>query len=346
LGESDKRYRLLAENVGDVIWTLDTASMRFTYVSPSITALRGMSVEEDLAERFEDSVSPASLEKVRAWMGLLADAIARGDPAARDVNTDIFEQPCKGGGTKWVEISVKAVFDAEGRVVEVAGVSRDATARVLADAELKKALAEKDHLYAELQHRVKNSLSLIVSLLSLEADSIEDEEARVPLEEAQVRVRTIGLLYEQLYKTSSIGNIDLGVYLVEVARAVVESPLCQRSLRLETDCASFLIATDRAVPVGLLLYELVSNSVKHAFPGQAGGRIRLSLGVEEGGVLLRLEDDGVGLPEGFDFQNGSGLGSLLVSKLAVQLGGAVETGPGLAGAGVGFVLRFPLKARP
>jgi PAS domain S-box-containing protein len=342
LGESDKRYRLLAENVGDVIWTLDTASMRFTYVSPSITALRGMSVEEAIAEPLEDSMSPASLEKVRAWMGLLADAIARGDPAAREVSTDIFEQPCKGGGTKWVEISTKAVFDAEGRAVEIAGVSRDATARVLADSALKKALADKDRLYAELKHRVKNSLSLIVSLLSLEAGSIENEEARAPLEEAQVRVRTIGLLYEQLDKTSSIGNIDLGVYLAEVARAVVESPISQRGLMLETNCASFLIATDRAVPVGLLLYELAANSAKHAFPGQGGGRIVLSLGLEGGIVELRLEDDGIGLPEGFDFRNGSGLGSLLVSQLAVQLGGAVETGPGLAGAGAGFFLRFPL----
>ena len=95
----------------------------------------------------------------------------------------------------------------------------------MTDAELKKALSDKDRLYAELQHRVKNSLALIVSLLSLEAGSIEDEEARAPLEEAQVRVRSIALLYEQLYRTRSVGDIDLGTYLAEVARAVAESPI-------------------------------------------------------------------------------------------------------------------------
>jgi PAS domain S-box-containing protein len=344
LGESDKRYRLLAENVADVIWTLDPALMRFTYVSPSIKALRGMSVEEAMTEPVESSMTPSSFAKVGALMGLLAERLARGERMEGESYTDLFEQPCKGNGTKWVEISLKPVFDAEGNIVEVAGVSRDATARVLADAELKKALADKDRLYAELQHRVKNSLALIVSLLSLEAGSIEDDEMREPIEEAQVRVRSIGLLYEQLYRTRSVGDIELGAYLAEVARAVVESPLGPRGLRLETECESVRIATDRAVPAGLLLYELAANSVKHAFPGGEVGKIRLSLGLDSGTVVLRLEDDGIGLPEGFSLEAGKGLGSLLITQLAEQLGGTAAAGPGLGGAGAGFVVRFPSKA--
>ncbi len=225
LGESDKRYRLLADNVGDVIWTIDPAAMRFTYVSPSIVALRGMTPEEAMAERLEDSMTPASLEKVKAALGDLAARLARGESIEGESLTDLYEQPCKGGGMKWIEITTKPVLDASGRVVEIAGVSRDATERVLADAELKRTLVEKDRVYSELQHRVKNSLALIVSLLSLEAGSIEIEEARAPLERAQVRVRSIGLLYEQLYRTRSVEDIDLGAYLPDVARAVIESPL-------------------------------------------------------------------------------------------------------------------------
>jgi PAS domain S-box-containing protein len=345
LSESDKRYRLLAENVGDVIWTLDIATMRFSYVSPSILALRGMSVEEALSEPLEASMSASSFEKVRAQMNDGFERLARGDPAAQAVLTDLYEQPCKGGGMKWIEVTTKPVFDAEGRVIEIAGVSRDATARVLADAELKKAIVDKDHLYAELQHRVKNSLALIVSLLSLEAGSIEDEEARAPLEEAQVRVRSIGLLYEQLYRTRSVGDIELASYLADVARAVVDSPLSHRGIRLETDCESFRVATDRAVSAGLLLYELVANAVKHAFPTGMNGTIRLGLRVEEGSIRLSLEDDGVGLPEGFDLKLGRGLGSLLIVQLAAQLGGVVQAGLGLGGEGAGFAALFPLGDR-
>jgi PAS domain S-box-containing protein len=345
LGESDRRYRLLAENVGDVIWTIDPSTLRFTYVSPSIIALRGLSVEEAMAETLEDSMSPESFERVRSIMGELIEKMARGDPSVALARTGIFEQPCKDGSKKWIEVTTKPVFDGSGALVEITGVSRDATARVLADAELKKALADKDRLYAELQHRVKNSLALIVSLLSLEAGSIEDDAARLPLEEAQARVRSVGLLYEQLYRTRSVEDIDLGAYLPEVARAVVDSSASARGLRFESDCASVRIATDRAVSAGLLLYEMAANACKHAFPRGRGGAIRLGLGVEGNDVVLRLDDDGVGLPAGFDLEAAQGLGSLLIVQLAVQLGGSATAGPGLGDAGAGFVARFPLIAK-
>jgi PAS domain S-box-containing protein len=343
LVESERRYRLLAENVGDVIWTLDPVTLRFTYVSPSITALRGLTVEEALAESLEDSLSPESFRLVRSIMGELVERYARGDDSAALAQTGIFEQPCKDGTKRWVEVTTKPVFDGSGAFVEVTGVSRDATARVLADAELKEALLEKDRLYAELQHRVKNSLALIVSLLSLEAGSIDDEAARAPLEEAQARVRSVGLLYEQLYRTRSVEDIDLGDYLPEVVRAVVESPLGARGIRLETACESIRIATDRAVSAGLLLYEMAANAARHAFPEGKGGRILLSLRLEGETVRLCLQDDGVGLPPDFELGAGKGLGSLLITQLAVQLGGAAETGTGLDGAGAGFAAHFPLK---
>jgi PAS domain S-box-containing protein len=344
-GEIDKRYRLLAENVGDVIWTLDPQTMSFTYISPSIAALRGFSVEEALAERIEDSMTPESLARVMAQMAELGRMIAQGDPAAGDQVVGVYEQPCKDGSTKMVEICTKAVFDGMGNLVEIAGVSRDATARLRAEDELKQALSDKDRLYAELQHRVKNSLALIVSLLSLEAGAIEDEDARAPLDEAQIRVRSIGLLYEQLYKTRSVGDLELGPYLAEVARAVVESPLGSRGLRFDADCDSFRIATDRAVPAGLLLYELTANAVKHAFPS-GSGRIRLELKLEGATVRLSLSDDGIGLQPGFDLASGEGLGSLLITQLAAQLGGSVDARAGLGGAGASFTVNFPLEASP
>ena len=341
-GESDRRYRLLAENVGDVIWTLDASTMRFIYVSPSIVALRGMTPEEAMAERLEDSMAPASLEKVMSAMRSMAERLARGESIGGESLTDVYEQPVKGGGTKWIEITTKPVLDAGGRVVEITGVSRDATSRVLADAELKRTLVEKDRLYAELQHRVKNSLALIVSLLSLEAGSIDDEETKAPLDQAQSRVRSIALLYEQLYRTRSVEDIDLGAYLPDVARSVIESPLGRRGLKLEADCASFRIDTDRAVSAGLLLYEFAANAVRHAFTGRKEGTIRLSLGLDEGTVVLRFEDDGIGLPAGFRLEDSGGLGSLLIVQLCAQLGGRVETGAGIGGKGAGFLVRFPL----
>jgi two-component sensor histidine kinase len=277
-----------------------------------------------------------------ALIGRMTEMLAGGDARAADAMQNLLEQPCKDGSMKWVEVTTKPVFGESGELVEITGVSRDATARVLSDAALKRALADKDRLYAELQHRVKNSLALIVSLLSLEAGSIEDEAARGPLEEAQARVRSIGLLYEQLYRTRSVEDIDLSDYLPEVVRAVLDLSLSARGIRLETDCAKVRIATDRAVSVGLLLYEMAANAVRHAFPDGRSGRIRLALSLEAESVRLRLEDDGVGLPPGYDLKAGKGLGSLLIAQLALQLGGFTQAGAGIGGIGAGFAVIFPL----
>jgi PAS domain S-box-containing protein len=348
--ESDRRYRLLAQNVADVIWTIDPATMRFTYVSPSVFALRGFSPEEVIAESVEASLVPESYARAVAQIASLAEAIASGDPVARETHFGLYQQYCKDGSLKWIDVSMRPIYEESGKFVEVVGVTRDATEHVAAEAKLKAALADKDRLYAELQHRVKNSLALISSLISLSSSGVENESTRESLAEAQARVRSIGLLYEQLYKTRSVEDLELGDYLASVARAVVEAPPSPRGLRFESSCESFRLATDRAVTAGLLLYELAANAAKHAFAGRSRGLVRLELRLDAPPpgtsrrtlVSLRLEDDGVGLAPSFNLETEGGLGSNLIRQLASQLGGSVEAGKGIGGEGSGFLVRFPL----
>jgi two-component system, cell cycle sensor histidine kinase and response regulator CckA len=134
---SERRYRLLADHAHDVIWKLDLTSLRYAYVSPSITSLRGLTVEEALAEPVERSLTPESLVRVQAVMARI------GTPAEENPHTDIYDQPCKDGTVKHVEITTTLVRDADGRAVEVVGVSRDATTRVEAERALR---ARKDEL--------------------------------------------------------------------------------------------------------------------------------------------------------------------------------------------------------
>jgi two-component system, cell cycle sensor histidine kinase and response regulator CckA len=132
VAQSERRYRLLAEHVHDVIWTLDLATRRFTYISPSITKLRGLSVEEALAEPLERSLTPESLARVGAVMARI------GTPEEENPHTAVYDQPCKDGSLKHVEITTVVVRDPAHRPVEVVGVSRDATARVDAQEALRK----------------------------------------------------------------------------------------------------------------------------------------------------------------------------------------------------------------
>lgn len=147
LRESERRYRMLAENMLDVLWTIDLATGRYSYVSPSIVRLRGLTVEEAMNERLEDSLTPESLARVTAKMSKI------GTPEEETTTLDVFDQPCRDGSIKHVEIVTHILRDASGKPVEVLGVSRDATRRVDAEAarerlveELRRALAEVKRL--------------------------------------------------------------------------------------------------------------------------------------------------------------------------------------------------------
>jgi two-component sensor histidine kinase len=211
---------------------------------------------------------------------------------------------------------------------------------------LASAFEEKTFLFAELQHRVKNSLSLIAGLLSLESQSLGDERTRRAFEDAKGRIRSVALLYERLYKTGSTDSVDLGPYVAETVKSAVEGlATIEGAPALELDCASLNIDTRRAIYVGLVANELAVNALKHAFADGRPGRLRVSLRSEAGSVELSTDDDGPGLPQGFALESQEGFGVLVLGTLAKQLDGRIETGPGLMGArgpGASFVLRFPL----
>lgn len=138
LDESERRYRMLAENVHDVIWTLDLATMRFSYVSPSITALRGLTVEEALAEPVGQSLTPDSLARVQAALAALGQPGGIGMPGGPPAAVGVYDQPCKDGTVKHVEITTTVVLDGAGRPAQILGVSRDVTARVEAEARVRR----------------------------------------------------------------------------------------------------------------------------------------------------------------------------------------------------------------
>jgi len=343
--DSERRYRLLAENAGDVIWTLELPSWRYSYISPSVMSLRGMTVEEALVESMSDTILPESMEKAKRHIAGLQALIAAGDPRGNEAVTDLYEMVCKDG-VKTVEITARAVDDGKGHVERLVGITRDATRRIQDELALKKALADKDVLFGELQHRVKNSLALIASLLSLESSSLPEGQARDALESARSRIDSIAQLYQQLYSSRSVSDIRIGDYLRDVAASVVES-LSENGagIALEFGSTDAILDTKRAVSVGLVLNELVVNAIKYGCPG-GRGRIRINIETGDGRLRLVVSDEGPGLPAGFSLpgkgREGVSLGFTLVSQLAAQLSGALSAGPGPGGRGASFSLSLPL----
>lgn len=205
--------------------------------------------------------------------------------------------------------------------------------------ELESALAEKTVLLKEVHHRVKNNLAVIVSLLSMKAGAIESAEAQAALEDSQQRVRSIALIHEHLSGTERLDRIDFAEYAGQLVRELggiydVEA----RRIAIRVDAEPIEMGIHRAVPCALILNELATNALKHAFPGGRSGELRISLRQSAPGELeLSVEDNGIGCERVAEARNGKSLGLRIVEILTKQLEGTLEQ-PECAGAR--FVLRF------
>jgi two-component sensor histidine kinase len=199
-----------------------------------------------------------------------------------------------------------------------ANLLADAIERIRVLRELRSAVADKDRLLRELQHRVKNNLQMVTSLIRLQERRARSTEARRELLAVGRRIETLSLVYEKLYAAGEIERVDLGTYLGELGASLLrlhteEAP----GVRLRTDVESLAVSVDKAVPVGLIVNEFVTNSFKYAFQGQPG-TIGLELArAEPGKARLRLWDDGRGMPQ--DHRAGTGLP--LIQGFVRQIGG-------------------------
>jgi two-component sensor histidine kinase len=200
---------------------------------------------------------------------------------------------------------------------------------------------EKEILFKELQHRVKNSLSIITGLIGLEALRADDSGAGKILESLEDRVRALASLYDLLYRSAQASEIDLSEYLPLIAGHLRESYATDtKGVEVRASVDPVIFDAKRAISLGLIMTELVTDSVKHAFPEGRRGSIRIGLRHEGAGLYLEISDDGVGLPPGFDRDASKGLGMKLVTLLARDLGGALEVSS--TDAGTSWRLRFPV----
>ncbi len=190
---------------------------------------------------------------------------------------------------------------------------------------VKASLEEKEVLLKEIHHRVKNNLQIISSLLSLQSSYIEDEKALSVFKNCRERVRTMGLVHEELYRSSTLSRIDFREYIKRLTRHLFDSySLNPGQVNLKVDVQDVYFDIETTIPLGLIINELITNTLKYAFPGGRRGELRIRLqNYNEDGYpyLLVVSDDGVGLPSGIDFSKTDSLGMMLVNTLVKQLRG-------------------------
>ena len=207
-------------------------------------------------------------------------------------------------------------------------VQRRTSDLTIANTLLTTSLKEKDSLLKEIHHRVKNNLQIISSLLKLQASQTKDEQAAALFNDSQARIVSMALIHEQLYQSKDLSNIDFGIYIKNLVNSLMRAyRQVSRRIRAVIESDNVFFGIDVAIPCGLIINELVSNSLKYAFPEAGEGVILITIQcvVDKNEFVMTIADDGIGIPEHIDFRNTKTFGlQLIIGLVEHQLAGRIE----------------------
>jgi PAS domain S-box-containing protein len=335
--QSEKKYRFLAENVLDVIWTSDL-ELNVTYISPSVERFLGFTVEEAHARPLSRMLT---LEAQRRVERELARYYETKDKEDRHDSACIeLEHVRKDGSTVWGEVSSNIAYDKSGNPIGIYGVTRDITERKKAEDLLRASLKEKEVMLKEIHHRVKNNMQIISSLLRLQSESLKNPEIREHFKTSQNRIKSMALIHESLYRSEDLSRIDFSMYLNSMSSHLLSmyGDVAGR-VRISVDVQDVTLDISHAIPCGQIVNELLTNALKHAFPGNMQGEVFVRMRRNgKGRSIIEVKDNGVGLPPDLNLKKCKTLGMVLVNDLARQLGGDITI---LRSGGTAYTIDFP-----
>lgn len=315
LRESEEKYRSLFDLSPEYILLLDPEDGRILDVNSTLAGtlgipseeLRGRSIYE--LEFLSDDVKTefrSKIEVIERDGTLEPYEMVLTDPSGREYTVRIYNKLIHAEGRECLLIVLNDISDLK-----------------RTQSMLEKSLAEKELLLKEIHHRVKNNLMIISSLLSLQSRQVKDRETMDLFRESENRTRSMALIHERLYRSEDLKNIDLAEYLGRLASEIFRSYSADSRIRLNLEIDELKVDVETAVPLGLIVNELLTNAVKHAFP-DGEGTVTVSLSKRNGTVTLEVSDDGAGFPEDIDWESSPSLGLQLVRSLTEQIDGKVE----------------------
>lgn len=332
LRESEERLRQVVENMPVMMDALDE-NFNVVAWNRECERVTGYSAEEMIGRpRAMDMLYPDAAYRER----MMAELTGIGSDF-RDREYTII---CKDGTEKTISWSnISSSFPIPGWATWAVGV--DVTERKRAQRQIEAALREKEVMLKEIHHRVKNNLAIVAGLLEFQAETVEDEDAREAFRASQNRIYTMAHIHEHLYRSSDLARIDMGDYIRSLM-SYLQQTYGAYDVDMDVGAGNVSMTVDVAIPCGLIVNELVSNALQHAFPPERCGpgphRVFVELYELDGQLTLKVSDNGVGLPRDFDRQNLSSLGVKLTDMLVRQLEGDMAWH---AEDGATFIITFP-----
>jgi PAS domain S-box-containing protein len=300
----------------EAIWDPQGRLIDYTILEMNPALLRMLGVgPEAVGTKLSDS--PRDRSK---WLQLCERVLKTGKPASFELHTRSRDV--------WHE-------------VRVTRVTKQKMAQLFFDiTERKRAELRQASLFDELNHRVSNNLALVSGILQMKARETDSDAVRDQLQRAVTRVQSIAQVHAALYRGAHTEEVDFSAYLLDLCAAIETSLINDKRIKISIESEPASVPVDTAIPLGMVINELVTNSVKYAYPPPAGGAIAVRSARDREALVLSVRDFGRGLPNGDGVRQGGGLGMKLVKSLVTQVNGElVTTGP----PGAGFEIRVPLR---
>ncbi len=299
----------------------------FKRLNPAWTKVLGYSIVELLSTPIMEFIHPDDREST----------IREISKQTQGESTEYFENRYRHKDGTYRRLAWQATPVDEKGLLHAA--ARDITQQKEAEERIKASLQEKEVLLKEIHHRVKNNLAVISSLLNLQAEKFLDREVKGAFKDSQMRIRSMALVHEQLYQASDLSKIEFSHYIRTLVHQISSSSfLPAQDIPINVKSMDIYLDINLAIPCALMINELVTNAVKYAFPGDRKGKIDIQFSLINNVYTLTVEDDGVGLPEGFSIENSSSFGMELIRMLCHQLEGSMFIEPE---TGTRVIVSFP-----
>ena len=308
---NEQRFKALVQHGSDLIAILDEDST-YKYVSPTSYRILGIPAEKFIDTNAMNYIHEEDRDQViNDITALLPNQILQLKP---------FRFTDLNGNWRWIETTITNMMH-DPAVGGLVANSRDITERKLQQEKILESLKEKEILLAEIHHRVKNNLAVVASMMQIQAHTSDDKKLTDSLLECVLRIKSMANIHEHLYRSQHFAELDFTVNLMELVSSIISTMQYTTEINVEYACEKVLLNVSQAIPSSLIVNEVITNIIKHAFSGMEKGLVSVRISEKNNELFLEINDNGNGFPDDFEAENSTTLGFQLIKILSGQLEG-------------------------